>query len=103
MSKPPTTYLPDPSDMELARWVRQLQEAEAHLRERLGDQVDAVMSPGGQTFLLQQAQERLLGDATESRRVAEALYRNEAMMRDVQRIARFGSWELDLTNLEEVN
>ncbi len=35
-------------------------------------------------------------DVTESHHAIESLQRNEAMLRNAQRIARFGSWELDL-------
>ncbi len=94
MSDRPTKYLPDPADLELSRWVRQLQEAEARLRELLGDRFDAVMGAGGQTYLLQEAQKKLMESEAEARR-------NEAMLTEAQRIARFGSWERDLTNLDD--
>ncbi len=96
MSKPPTKYLPDPADLEISRWVRQLQEAEARLRELLGDRFDAVLGSSGQTFLLHEAQKKLVESEAESRR-------SEAMLKEAQRIARFGSWEFDLTDLENVN
>ena len=96
MSKEPTRYLPDPSEIELSRWVKQLQEAESHLRETLGDKFDAVLGSGGQTFLLQQAQEKLRKSEAEARR-------NEAMLRDAQRIARFGGWELEITNPDSID
>ncbi len=38
-----------------------------------------------------------------SREKAEVLWHNEAMLKNAQRIARFGSWELDLTNLKDIN
>jgi len=95
MSKHPTKYLPDPADLEISRWVRQLQEAETHLRELLGERIDAVLGPGGQTYLLREAQEKLMASEAEARR-------NEAMLKEAQRIARFGSWELDLANLDNI-
>jgi PAS domain S-box-containing protein len=96
MSKHPTKYLPGPSDLEVSRWVRQLQEAEARLRDLLGDRVDAVLGSGGQTFLLQEAQAKLMASEAEARR-------SEAMLKEAQRIARFGSWELELTHLENID
>jgi len=96
MSKHPTKYLPDPADLEVSRWVRQLQEAETHLRELLGERIDAVLGPGGQTYLLREAQEKLMASEAEARR-------NEAMLKEAQRIARFGSWELDLSNLDDLD
>ena len=82
MSKNPTKYLPGPTDLEVSRWVRQLQEAEARLRDLLGDRIDAVLGSGGQTFLLQEAQEKLMASEAEARR-------SEAMLKEAQRIARF--------------
>ncbi|MCE0497594.1 MAG: PAS domain S-box protein, partial [Methylacidiphilales bacterium] len=89
MAKKITTWLPKPSDKEVARLVQQLHNADVRLRELLGDQVDAVLNASGGTFLLRRTQERLI--------------QNEAMLSAAQRIARFGSWELDLTNLENIN
>ena len=96
MSKDPTKYLPDPAELEISRWVRQLQEAEARLRELLGDRIDAVLGSGGQTFLLREAQEKLMKSEAEARR-------SEAMLKEAQRIARFGSWELELVNLDNID
>jgi PAS domain S-box-containing protein len=96
MSKHPTKYLPGPSDLEVVRWVKQLQEAETHLRDLLGDRIDAVLGSGGQTFLLQEAQAKLMASEAEARR-------SEAMLKEAQRIARFGSWEIDLINLEDID
>jgi PAS domain S-box-containing protein len=95
MSNPPTKYLPHPADLEVSRWVRQLQEAEAKLRELLGDRFDAVMGSSGQTFLLREAQEKLVVSEAEARR-------SEAMLNEAQRIARFGSWELELGKPEDL-
>src|SRR5277367_5307358 len=89
MVKKITAALPFPPDKEIARLVKQLHDADVRLRELLGDQVDAVLSSTGVTFLLRRAQQRLV--------------QNEAMLSAAQRIARFGSWELDLVNLEDLN
>ena len=78
MSNDPPRDLPPSPDIELSRWTKQWREAEAHLRELLGKEADALLG-------------------------SEAVRRNEAMLRDAERIARFGSWELDLTNLENVD
>ena len=59
MSKPLTTSLPTPGDVELTHLVKLLHETEARLRELLGGKVDAVIGPGGQTFLLREAQDLL--------------------------------------------
>jgi two-component system, cell cycle sensor histidine kinase and response regulator CckA len=42
-------------------------------------------------------------DVTERKRAAEALEKSEASFAAGQRIAHLGSWELDLTNLEDIN
>jgi PAS domain S-box-containing protein len=96
MSKDPTKYLPSKDDLEVSRYVRQLQEAEARLRELLGDRIDAVLGTGGQTFLLREAQEKLMASEAEARR-------SESMLKEAQRIAGFGGWEFDLTNLRELH
>jgi PAS domain S-box-containing protein len=96
MSQDSTKYLPTTDDLEVSRYVRQLQEAEARLRELLGDRIDAVLGTGGQTFLLREAQEKLMASEAEARR-------SEAMLKEAQRIAGLGGWEFDLSNLEDLN
>src|ERR1700722_5036761 len=89
MVKRITTSLPNHSDKEIAQLVQQLHTADARLRELLGDQADTVLSSTGVTFLPRRDQERLI--------------QNESMLSAAQRIARFGSWELDLLNLENID
>ena len=66
------------------------------MRDLLGEKVDAVLGTRGQTILLQEAQEKLLASEAEAQRSAQ-------MLKEAQRIARFGSWELDLSNLENID
>jgi PAS domain S-box-containing protein len=44
---------------EIAAWVLKLQEAQQRLQELTGGGIDAVLHPGGQSYLLQHAQEKL--------------------------------------------
>jgi PAS domain S-box-containing protein len=89
MGKPITKSLPKPSDREIAQLLQQLNDADVRLRELLGDKIDAVLSPAGETFLLRRAQEKLM--------------LSEAMLNAAQRIARFGSWELDLSDMDNID
>ncbi len=84
-----TTSLPNPPEAEIAQLAQQLHDADLRLRELLGDQVETVLSSTGTPFLLRWAQERLI--------------RDEAMLRTAERIAQFGSWELDLTDLDNID
>jgi PAS domain S-box-containing protein len=42
-------------------------------------------------------------DITERKLVTESIRTNEAALAEAQRIGRFGSWELDLANLDDIN
>jgi PAS domain S-box-containing protein len=96
MSQPSKQSSSETTGAAVARLVRQLQETEARLRELLGERTDTVTTSDGQTFLLKPAQEKLIQRGEEARR-------NEVMLNHAQRIAQFGCWELDLTNLETVD
>ena len=72
MKKPRlTTHLPRASEIELSHWVKRLQEAQAQVQRLLGGQADAVLGAGGETFLLQETQEKLLKSEEEARRIME--------------------------------
>jgi len=58
MEPNPAADADGPSD-EIAALVRRLHETQQRLRELLGGEVDAVVHPGGQTYLLHEAQEKL--------------------------------------------
>ena len=62
----------NPSD-EIAAWVLKLQEAQQRLEELTGGGIDAVISPGGQSYLLQEAQEKLRESETHQRQQVETL------------------------------
>jgi len=56
--KTPPTVAAEPGD-EIASLVHQLLESERRLLELTGGEVDAVLDPGGRSYLLRQAQEKL--------------------------------------------
>lgn len=78
MSKNPPKEVPEAVNPELGRWMKQLREAEAQVRKLLGGQADSVLG-------------------------SEALRRSEALLSNAQRIAHFGSWEIDLMNPDDVD
>jgi PAS domain S-box-containing protein len=51
--------LPDDPQEEISALVRQLRDAQQRLQELAGGELDAVLLPGGQSYLLQEAQEKL--------------------------------------------
>jgi PAS domain S-box-containing protein len=66
-----TAATKDPKD-EIAACVLQLQEVQKRLQELTGGETDAVLDPGGKSYLLQEAQEKL--------RQSEAVQRGLAAM-----------------------
>ena len=90
-----TSSVVEGSHDEITALVRQLQAIQKRLHELTDGQVDAVVQPDGQFFLLHEAQEKL-------RRSEEALRTSEGNMATAQRIAHIGSWELELSNLDDV-
>jgi PAS domain S-box-containing protein len=58
MKKKPTDAARDPGD-EIAAWVLKLREAQNRLQELTGGGIDGVLNLGGESYLLQAAQERL--------------------------------------------
>jgi PAS domain S-box-containing protein len=68
--KPPIP--PDDSQEEISALVRQLRDTQQRLQELTGGELDAVLFPGGQSYLLQNAQEKL--------RESEETQRNSATM-----------------------
>jgi PAS domain S-box-containing protein len=87
------------SDADQEHWLKQLREAEEHLRAYSGSKANGKSLRVEQSAQLQQAEASLLERDAERSDAVESLRRNEEMLRHAQRIARFGSWELDLTNL----
>ncbi|HEX8311835.1 MAG TPA: PAS domain S-box protein, partial [Chthoniobacteraceae bacterium] len=65
----PEAEAADPGE-EIAGLVRQLHETQQRLHELTGGEVDAVIHPGGQPFLLREAQERLRSSEAAQRQFA---------------------------------
>jgi PAS domain S-box-containing protein len=94
MAAPPSAIPKDAPD--LSGLIGQLQEIDQRLRALTGGEIDAVISPGGQSFLLKHAQAQLLTSFTEQRALAEALEAEQERLREAQAVARIGSWSLDV-------
>ncbi len=62
----------DPND-EIAAWALKLQEAQQRLQELTGGGVDSVLYAGGQSYLLQEAQEKLRQSETSQRQLAATM------------------------------
>ena len=65
----PPASAEDPQD-EIATLIRRLHETQQRLQELAGGEVDAVMLPGGQSFLLHDAQEKLRASEASEHRLA---------------------------------
>ena len=63
--------LADESHDEIAALIRQLHETQKRLHELTGGEVDAVIEPGGHSYLLREAQEQLQQSESNQRQVAE--------------------------------
>jgi len=68
-----------------------------------GDTLDVEVTWSRITFLGRPAMLIMANDVTERKLAAEALEKSEASLAAAQRIAHLGSWELDLTNLDDIN
>ena len=88
MKQEPAAGALDPSE-EIAALVRTLHDTQRRLQELTGGQIDAVLHPDGQSYLLHDAQEKL-------RLSGEALRTSENALALGQQIAHLGSWELEL-------
>jgi PAS domain S-box-containing protein len=74
----------------------QLQAIHHQLHAITGGEVDAVIGPAGESFLLQQAQAGLLLALSEQRALSMALEREHQRLTEAQTTARIGSWSIDL-------
>jgi PAS domain S-box-containing protein len=72
MKPNPTDAPSDPSE-EISALVLQLQEAHRRLQELTGGGIDAVLSPGGESYLLHQAQEKLRKSEVSQRQLADTM------------------------------
>jgi PAS domain-containing protein len=81
---------------DLAELTGQLQDIDQRLQALTGGEIDAVISAGGQSFLLSQAQAQLLNSVAEQRALAAALKAEQERLREAQQTARIGSWSLEL-------
>jgi PAS domain S-box-containing protein len=72
MKKKPAAASSDPQE-EIAALVLRLQETQQRLQELTGGGIDSVLAPGGQSILLQEAQEKLRQSELNQRQLAETL------------------------------
>ena len=72
MSKNPSDHATDPSD-EIIALVGVLHQTQQRLKELTDGQVDAVLHPGGESYLLQEAQGKLRQSEAVQRELAETM------------------------------
>jgi PAS domain S-box-containing protein len=89
--------LPDDAS-EVKGLARQLQAIHHQLQAMTGGEVDAIISPAGESFLLQQAQVELLRGLSEQRTLSKALEAEHQRLTEAQATARIGSWSIDLAS-----
>jgi PAS domain S-box-containing protein len=73
-----------------------LQEIDLQLQALAAGEVDAVIGPGGQSYLLQKAQLKLLQSEGEQRELARQLDAERTRLLAAQAVAKIGSWSFDL-------
>ncbi len=71
-------------------------------RKKDGTLIDTEITWSIISFKGREALLTMANDVTEQKRAAEALEKSEASLAAAQRIAHLGSWELDLTNLQDL-
>jgi PAS domain S-box-containing protein len=71
--KPKPAAAPNDPQEEIAALVLHLEETQRRLQELTGGGVDSVLSPGGQSYLLQEAQEKLRQSELNQRELAGTL------------------------------
>ena len=92
--------------------ARYLATGETHVLGRRTEMI--ALRADGREFPVEVSIQRVAGagrplftgfirDITERRQAEETMRRNEAILAQAQQIAHIGSWDLDLTNLEDVN
>ena len=84
----------DPSNV--AALSRKLQEVDQQLQALTAGEVDAVISPTGESYLLQKAQVQLLRSDRELRRLAEQLDKERSQLLTAQAVAKLGSWSYQI-------
>src|SRR5277367_3437624 len=89
---------PPTDNSDITALSRQLQDIDLQLQALTAGEVDAVIGPGGQSYLLQQAQTQLLQSDREQRALARQLQIEHSKFVGAQAVAKIGSWSFEVAN-----
>lgn len=87
-------------EARIAELVQAIHAAETELQQMTGGQVDAVVTPGQQPYLLREAQDKLRLSEVAQRSLAETLTVETRRLYESQAVAHVGTWETNLSTLE---
>ncbi|CAN5670184.1 hypothetical protein BH09VER1_BH09VER1_01690 [soil metagenome] len=87
---------------EITALLRTLQATQQRLQELAGGEVDAVLLPDGQSYLLHDAQEKLQESEHQQRGLIAQLKIEHERLVSAQAVAKVGSWETDLATLKVI-
>jgi PAS domain S-box-containing protein len=77
--------------------TRKLQDIDLELQALTAGEVDAVIGPGGQSYLLQQAQLKLLRGEHEHRELMAQLAAQRGALESAQALGKIGSWSFEVS------
>jgi PAS domain S-box-containing protein len=83
---------------DIAALSRQLHDIDLRLQALTAGEIDAVIGPGGKSYLLQQAQAQLLRSDQEQRVLAKQLDIERSKLVAAQAVAKIGSWSFEVAN-----
>ena len=83
---------------DVATLTNQLQDIYQRLQGLMGDEVDAVIGPTGQSYLLQHAQTQLLEAERRQGVLAQQLRAEHSKLVAAQAVAKIGSWSFDVAS-----
>ncbi|MEJ0006974.1 MAG: PAS domain-containing protein [Steroidobacteraceae bacterium] len=89
---------PPDSKADIPALSRQLQDLNRRLQALIPPDIDAVIGAGGESLLLQQAQQHLLRSEREQRSLAQQLSRERERLIAAQTVAKIGSWSIDFVS-----
>src|SRR6202142_2930217 len=90
---------PDAPDhkSDVTALTRKLQDIDLELQALTAGEVDAVIGPGGQPYLLQQAQLKLLRGEHEHRELISQLEAERSALEAAQTLGKIGSWSFEVS------
>jgi PAS domain S-box-containing protein len=86
---------PQEEKSDITGLARRLQAIDEQLEALTGGEADAVISAGGESYLLHKAQVQLLRSDQEQKALARQLREERSRLVEAQAVAKLGSWSID--------